>query len=222
MATPSSNTRQQSNKLISLARPLKQTSIFTLVITLSLALATLFLYHPRSAIFTLHANSIPLADMGVAFGPTIPNTQSPPGKAPQGMVWIPGGEFSMGAQDPPGMDMVGMKATQDSRPIHRVYVDGFFMDKTDVTNAAIRRIRESHWIYHHCRKDSHRRGFPRCSAREPCRRRRRILSAGSPCSAQQSLPMVELCQRRKLAPSHRPKEFDHRQAQLSRRSNCIR
>lgn len=41
----------------------------------------------------------------------------------------------MGAQDPPGMDMVGMQATTDSRPIHRVYVDGFFMDKTDVTNA---------------------------------------------------------------------------------------
>ncbi|HWO35085.1 MAG TPA: formylglycine-generating enzyme family protein, partial [Candidatus Acidoferrum sp.] len=48
--------------------------------------------------------------------------------------WIPGGEFSMGAPDPPDMDMVGMRATTDSRPIHRVYVDGFFMDKTDVTN----------------------------------------------------------------------------------------
>jgi formylglycine-generating enzyme required for sulfatase activity len=51
------------------------------------------------------------------------------------MVWIPGGEFSMGAQDPPGMDRVGMQATEDSRPIHRVYVDGFWMDTTVVTNA---------------------------------------------------------------------------------------
>jgi formylglycine-generating enzyme required for sulfatase activity len=50
------------------------------------------------------------------------------------MVWIPGGEFSMGAADPPGMDDVGMQATTDSRPIHRVYVDAFWMDKTDVTN----------------------------------------------------------------------------------------
>lgn len=33
------------------------------------------------------------------------------------------------------MDDVGMKATIDSRPVHRVSVDGFFMDKTDVTNA---------------------------------------------------------------------------------------
>jgi formylglycine-generating enzyme required for sulfatase activity len=50
------------------------------------------------------------------------------------MVWIPGGEFSMGAQDPPDKDEVGMKATLDSRPVHRTYVDGFYMDKTDVTN----------------------------------------------------------------------------------------
>jgi formylglycine-generating enzyme len=51
------------------------------------------------------------------------------------MVWIPGGEFSMGAKELAGMNMVGMEATEDSRPIHRVYVDGFFMDKTVVTNA---------------------------------------------------------------------------------------
>jgi formylglycine-generating enzyme required for sulfatase activity len=69
------------------------------------------------------------------FAPTIANNTSAPVQAPEGMVWIPGGEFSMGANDPPDMDEVGMKATQDARPIHRVYVDGFFMDKTDVTNA---------------------------------------------------------------------------------------
>ena len=62
------------------------------------------------------------------------NRTDPPGPAPEGMAWIPGGEFSMGANDPPDGDEVGMKATTDARPIHRVYVDGFFMDKTDVTN----------------------------------------------------------------------------------------
>ncbi len=41
----------------------------------------------------------------------------------------------MGAADSPGMDEVGMKATEDSRPIHCVAVDGFHVDKTDVTNA---------------------------------------------------------------------------------------
>ena len=62
------------------------------------------------------------------------NTSVAPKVAPEGMAWIPGGEFSMGANDPPDMDEVGMKATEDARPIHRVYVDGFFMDQTDVTN----------------------------------------------------------------------------------------
>jgi formylglycine-generating enzyme len=50
------------------------------------------------------------------------------------MVWIPGGEFSMGAAATPDMNAVGMQATTDSRPIHRVYVDGFWMDATEVTN----------------------------------------------------------------------------------------
>lgn len=69
------------------------------------------------------------------FQPTLENHQSGSGAVPKGMVWISGGEFSMGANDPPDMDEVGMKATTDARPIHRVYVDGFYMDKTDVTNA---------------------------------------------------------------------------------------
>ncbi|HKF41897.1 MAG TPA: formylglycine-generating enzyme family protein [Thermoanaerobaculia bacterium] len=69
------------------------------------------------------------------FGPTVVNAKPASSPAPPGMVWIPGGEFSMGANDPPDSDEVGMKATEDARPIHRVYVDGFFMDRTDVTNA---------------------------------------------------------------------------------------
>jgi formylglycine-generating enzyme required for sulfatase activity len=73
---------------------------------------------------------------GTSFGPTTANPAAPPGEAPPGMVWIPGGEFSMGAADPPGMSNVGMSATTDSRPIHRVYVDGFWMDTTEVTNEA--------------------------------------------------------------------------------------
>ena len=69
-----------------------------------------------------------------SFAPTVVNHDLEPGTVPSSMAWIPGGEFSMGANDPPDMDDVGMKATVDARPIHRVYVDGFFMDKTDVTN----------------------------------------------------------------------------------------
>ena len=81
------------------------------------------------------------------FAPTVPNTAPAPSPPPQGMVWIPGGEFSMGANDPPDMDDVGMKATTDARPIHRVYVDGFFMDETDVTNAQFAAfVKATHYV----------------------------------------------------------------------------
>ena len=70
------------------------------------------------------------------FEPTQPGDAAAPGPAPEGMTWIPGGEFSMGAVDPLGQDanIVGMQATEDSRPIHRVRVNGFWMDKTEATN----------------------------------------------------------------------------------------
>jgi formylglycine-generating enzyme len=91
--------------------------------------------------------SMPGMAGGAAFRPTTPNTSTPPGEAPKGMVWIPGGEFSMGAADPPDMDDVGMKATTDSRPIHRVYVDGFWMDATVVTNAQYDEfVRATHYV----------------------------------------------------------------------------
>lgn len=50
-------------------------------------------------------------------------------ETPEGMVWIPGGVFSQGAvpQDQAAMD--------HEKPAHRVAVDGFFMDITEVTNA---------------------------------------------------------------------------------------
>jgi len=48
-------------------------------------------------------------------------------KKPEGMVWIPGGEFTMGSSDP--------LARADEAPRHRVGVDGFWMDATEVTNA---------------------------------------------------------------------------------------
>ena len=80
------------------------------------------------------------ARVSPGFEPTIENDDAPPKQVPERMVWIPGGEFSMGANDPPDIDEVGMKATDDGRPIHRVYVDGFFMENTHVTNAEYARF----------------------------------------------------------------------------------
>src|SRR5262249_27262865 len=52
------------------------------------------------------------------------NPNQPPGPAPEGMVWVPGGEFYMGDEQ-----------FSDARPVRKVYVDGFWMDRTEVTNA---------------------------------------------------------------------------------------
>jgi formylglycine-generating enzyme len=76
------------------------------------------------------------------FEPTQPGDAAAPGPGPEGMAWIPGSEFSMGAVDPLGQDanVVGMQATEDSRPIHRVRVNGFWMDRTEVTNRQFARF----------------------------------------------------------------------------------
>ena len=57
----------------------------------------------------------PVSTPTAAFHPSVENTRSAPGEPPPGMVWIPGGEFSMGAAESPSMNMVGMQATTDSR-----------------------------------------------------------------------------------------------------------
>ena len=46
---------------------------------------------------------------------------------PEGMVLISAGEFQMGSND--------KEAKDDEQPVRTVYVDAFYMDKTEVTNA---------------------------------------------------------------------------------------
>jgi formylglycine-generating enzyme required for sulfatase activity len=70
-----------------------------------------------------------------AFGPTIANAIAPAETAPEGMTWIPGGEFSMGSNEDSESLCSLSGVTRDAVPIHRVYVDAFWMDSTEVTNA---------------------------------------------------------------------------------------
>ena len=67
---------------------------------------------------------IPVAVSDAAYGPTVADTAPAPKPSPEGMVWIPGGEYSMGSLDPRGSICVGDQSMSDARPIHRVYVDG--------------------------------------------------------------------------------------------------
>src|SRR5215471_10446636 len=71
---------------------------------------------------------------GSDFQPTKVNALRYNRSAPTGMVWIPGGEFSMGGVNPVGMHEGGHEEMNDARPVHRVFVKDFFMDETEVTN----------------------------------------------------------------------------------------
>ena len=64
-----------------------------------------------------------------------PPSGSDPGADRPGMVWIPSGEFRMGTGDKDAWD--------DEKPIHRVRVDGFWIDVTEVTNAQFQKFVES-------------------------------------------------------------------------------
>ncbi|MGE3315924.1 MAG: formylglycine-generating enzyme family protein [Planctomycetaceae bacterium] len=63
-----------------------------------------------------------------------PAVVEPPAPAPKEMVWIPGGTFTMGG------DKAG---PPDETPAHEVTLDGFYMDKTEVTNADFEKFVEA-------------------------------------------------------------------------------
>ncbi len=77
--------------------------------------------------------SLAVAAFVAAYAATNLWNASPAG--PLGMVWIPGGEFTMGTDSDVGWP--------DEKPAHRVRVDGFWMDETEVTNAQFRTFVEA-------------------------------------------------------------------------------
>lgn len=62
--------------------------------------------------------------------------KNPHNLSPEGMVWIPSGEFIQGASESNEMAM------DHEKPAHKVRVDGFFMDETEVTNAEFKKYIE--------------------------------------------------------------------------------
>src|SRR5690606_26102377 len=59
--------------------------------------------------------------------------ETAPGPGREGMVWVPGGTFRMGSDG----------FYPEERPVHRVAVDGFWMDAHPVTGARFRRFVEA-------------------------------------------------------------------------------
>jgi formylglycine-generating enzyme required for sulfatase activity len=71
------------------------------------------------------------ASPAAVFETKTPATPPPSVAVPDGMVWIPGGTFWMGADD---------GSIQDAGPVHEVTLDGFWMDRTEVTNRQFARF----------------------------------------------------------------------------------
>src|SRR5690606_16055784 len=53
----------------------------------------------------------------------------PPGEAPEGMVWIPGGQITLGTDHP--------QSYEHERHAHTVRVDGYWMAATEATNSQL-------------------------------------------------------------------------------------
>jgi formylglycine-generating enzyme required for sulfatase activity len=62
------------------------------------------------------------------------NERDAPEPGPEGMAWVPGGWFWMGDNNP---------EFPDAQPEHLVYVDGYWMDKHEVTNAEFAKFVEA-------------------------------------------------------------------------------
>ena len=77
---------------------------------------------------------------------------NPPSPAPEGMVWIPGGTFWMGADD---------ASMADAKPVHEVKVSGFWMDRTEVTNRQFARFVKADRVFDGRRAKARSQGLSR-------------------------------------------------------------
>jgi len=75
--------------------------------------------------------SLGLAACGPTTPTPVPPTDTPTPSAPP-MLYVPAGEFTMGSD-----------RNSNEQPVHTVYLDAFYIDKTEVTNAQYRKCVEA-------------------------------------------------------------------------------
>lgn len=83
----------------------------------------------RKTLFAIIAVAICLSVAAVSYGQALIYRQPAP---TENMVRIPAGEFRMGSND--------KEASRDEAPVHTVYVDAFYIDKYEVTNAQYKKF----------------------------------------------------------------------------------
>ncbi len=80
---------------------------------------------------------------------TVASTAPAPTAAPPGMKWIPGGSFTMGSDAKPV-----------EKPAHRVVLEGYWMDETEVTHAQFRAFVEATGYITSAEKTPKKEDFP--------------------------------------------------------------
>ena len=110
-------------------------------------------------IFLIGLMSLPLCSLSGCHKPvtrqteTVNDSRTSPVATlpPEGMVLIPAGEFQMGSNDKIAKVAADHRdivlTTDDEHPVRTVYVDAFYMDETEVTNAEYQKflIANPHW-----------------------------------------------------------------------------
>ncbi len=123
---------EMRKKIIEMKRPIYL--IFMLLIITSISAAYAYRNYFSAEKNVRMNNVLEPPESDTLHQPTIENKNNTPKNTPRGMVWIPGGEFSMGSNEA-SESLCSVKGiTKDATPVHRVYVDGFWMDETEVTN----------------------------------------------------------------------------------------
>ncbi len=87
-------------------------------------------FQPRRYLWLILLAILSFAITFLIVGRGRPSSSQAQTTSTEGMVWVPGGEFTMGTDSSLGWAEEG--------PAHRVKVDGFWMDATEVTNAQFR------------------------------------------------------------------------------------
>jgi formylglycine-generating enzyme len=96
---------------------------------------------------------------------------------------------------------------KDAQPVHRVYVDAFWMDATDVINDEFARFTTATGYVTLAERAPPMEEFPGVSAEHWWRGPTVFTPTRRAGFARQRIPMVELSPRRKLEASGRPGEF---------------
>ena len=132
-------------------------------------------------------------------------------REPDDMVWIPGGTFRMGSDH----------HYPEEAPVHRVTVDGFWIDRTPVTNRQFKAFVKATGHVTYGRDSARSEGLSRRVAAHDLCRLAGVRAAAAHREFARLEPVVDLHEGRRLAASLRAEEQHQRARQSSGRARLV-